>query len=125
MSRTVGILAALISTAVCAVVALAFSGSAEPRPTGGNASLVDVTLRVAAMPTGAVNLSPAGADPFDGTPFGRCTYDYPDGECPVHYSAPVNVTVTADPGAGRAMRRCATVSPGARPDISSGQGRAG
>ncbi len=101
MSRTVGILATLVSTAVCVVAALAFSGSAEPRPTGGNASLGEVTLRVAAMPNGAVNLVPAGRDPFDGTPFGRCTHDYPDGECPVHYSAPLNVTLTADPGVGQ------------------------
>jgi Divergent InlB B-repeat domain len=118
MSTKVGTLAALVSMAACAVVALVYAGSADPRPARGGASLADVTLRVAAMPDGAVNLSPAGKDPFDGSPFGRCQHDYPDGECPVQYSAPVDVTLTAEPGAGQTFHRWSTPECGDGPTCS-------
>ena len=118
MSTKVGTLATLISTAACTVVALVYSGSADPRPAHGDASLAEVTLRVAAMPDGAVNLSPAGTDPFDGSPFGRCQHDYPDGECPVNYSAPVDVKLTAEPGAGQTFYRWSTPECGNGPTCS-------
>ena len=116
MSRKVGILATLVFSA--AIAALAFSGSAEPRSTRGNASAAEVTLRVAAMPDGAVKLDPPGAEAGSGTPFGRCQHDYSDGECRVHYSAPVNVTLTAEPGPGQTFRRWSTPECGSEPICS-------
>ena len=101
--------------ALALVAALAFSGSAEPRD---NASLAQVTLRVAAMPYGAVILSPAGTESGSGSPFGRCQHNYPDGECPVRYSAPVNVTLTAEPGAGQTFYRWSTPDCGSGPSCS-------
>jgi Divergent InlB B-repeat domain len=115
MSRKVGILATLVSTAACAIAALAFSGSAEPRPTRGDATSAQVTLLVAAMPDGAVKLEPAGTEAGSGTPIERCQHDYPDGECRVQYSAPVNVKLTAEPGPGQTFRRWSTPECGSGP----------
>lgn len=116
MSRKVGILATLVFAT--AIAALALSGSAEPRPTRGNASAAEVTLRVAAMPDGAVKLDPAGTEAGSGTSFGRCQHDYPDGECRVHYSAPVDVKLTAEPGPGQTFRRWSTPECGSEPICS-------
>ena len=118
MSRRTGIVAALTSTAACALAALAFSGSAATPPARGAASLAEVTLHVAAMPNGAVKLEPAGTDVFNGDPFGRCTHDYPEGECRVRYSAPVDVKLTAEPGAGQTFRGWSTPECGSGPTCS-------
>jgi hypothetical protein len=97
---------------------LGFSGSAAPRPARSDVSLGEARLHVAAMPTGAVGLSPAGKESGSGNPMATCQYNYPQGECEVIYSAPVTVTLTAEPGAGQTFYRWSAADCGTGPTCS-------
>jgi hypothetical protein len=104
--------------ATCALAILVLPGAAEARSSGGGASLGDITLRVAAMPTGAITLSPAGKDPQTDETIDTCSYDYPGGECLVVYSvgpSPLTVTLTPDPGVGQDFYAWSTADCGAEP----------
>ena len=114
--RRFGALLALLLT-------LLLTGGAFSRGTAP----VDVTISVAAMPDGAVQLDPPGEASGDQA-FALCRYDYPDGECDVTYAVeegkPLSLKLTAVPGASQTFLRWSALECGSGPvctiDLTAG-----
>ena len=113
-SRVLAVLALL--------VILALTATAASRPARAETAPVEVTLRVAAMPSGSVLLDPAGE--IEGGVETRCPHDYHNGECEVVYSVeaapppgtpPFSVKLTADPGPDQDFHQWSTPECGTEP----------